>query len=56
MFNVHDEQRSGRPSVMSDDLVQNVDQKNFAKDGVLQFQNFRASLHKFHALFYTRLS
>jgi hypothetical protein len=28
MFNVHDEQRSGRPSVVSDDLVQSVDQKN----------------------------
>jgi hypothetical protein len=25
--NVHDEERSGRPSVVSDDLVQNVDQK-----------------------------
>jgi hypothetical protein len=24
---VHDEERSGRPSVMSDDLVQSVDQK-----------------------------
>jgi hypothetical protein len=25
--NVHDEERSGRPSVVSDDLVQSVDQK-----------------------------
>jgi hypothetical protein len=25
--NVHDEERSGRPSVMSDDLVQSVHQK-----------------------------
>jgi hypothetical protein len=25
--NVHDEERSGRPSVVSDDLVQGVDQK-----------------------------
>jgi hypothetical protein len=25
--NLHDEERSGRPSVVSDDLVQNVDQK-----------------------------
>jgi hypothetical protein len=25
--NVHDERRSGRPSVVSDDLVQSVDQK-----------------------------
>jgi transposase len=26
-INVHDEERSGRPSVVSDDLVQNVDQE-----------------------------
>jgi hypothetical protein len=26
--NVQDEERSGRPSVVSDDLVQSVDQKN----------------------------
>jgi hypothetical protein len=26
--NVHDEERSGRPSVVYDNLVQNVDQKN----------------------------
>jgi hypothetical protein len=25
--NFHDEERSGRPSVVSDDLVQNIDQK-----------------------------
>jgi hypothetical protein len=25
--NIHDEERSGRPSVVSDDLVQSVDQK-----------------------------
>jgi hypothetical protein len=25
--NVHDEELSGRPSVVSDDLVQNIDQK-----------------------------
>jgi transposase len=30
--NVHDEQRSGRPSVVSDDFVQNVGQK-FVKNG-----------------------
>jgi hypothetical protein len=53
--NVHDEERNGRPSVVSDDLVQSVDKK-FAKDGVSQFQNFRVDFHKFHALFSTRLS
>jgi hypothetical protein len=26
---VHDEERSDRPSVVNDDLVQSVDQKNF---------------------------
>jgi transposase len=29
--NVHDEKRSGRPSVASDDLVQNVDQKMYER-------------------------
>jgi TusA-related sulfurtransferase len=27
--NVHNEERSGQPSVVIDDFVQNVDQKNF---------------------------
>jgi hypothetical protein len=27
--NVHDEERSGWPSVVNDDLVQSVDKKNF---------------------------
>jgi hypothetical protein len=45
----------GRPSVVSEDLVQNVTKK-FVKDGALQFQNFRVNFHKFHALFSTRLS
>jgi hypothetical protein len=53
--NVHDEERSGRPSVVND-LVQSVDKKKFTKDGVSQFQNFRVDFHKFHALFSTRLS
>jgi hypothetical protein len=35
---VHDNERSGRPSVMSDDLVQSVDQKKFLKDSASQFQ------------------
>jgi hypothetical protein len=53
--NLHDEGRSGRPSVMSDDLFQNADQK-FVKDGASQFQSFRVNFHKCHALFSTRLS
>jgi hypothetical protein len=27
--NVHDKEQSGQPSLLSDDLVQSVDQKNF---------------------------
>jgi hypothetical protein len=53
--NVHDEEQSGRPFVVSDDLVQNVDQK-FVKDGASQFQNFLANFQKCYALFSTRLS
>jgi hypothetical protein len=41
-------------SAVSDDLVQNVDQKS-VKVGISQIQNFRVNLHKFHALFFTRL-
>jgi transposase len=52
---VHDEERSGRPSVVSDDLVRSVDQK-FVKDGALQFQDFRVNVHTFQALFSTGLS
>jgi hypothetical protein len=37
--NVHDEEQSGQPSVVSGDLVQSVDKK-FEKDGSSQFQNF----------------
>jgi hypothetical protein len=44
--NVHDEERSGRPSVVSDDLVQS-NNKIFVKDGVSQFQKFRVNFHKF---------
>jgi hypothetical protein len=50
--NVHDEERSGPPSVVSDDLVQSADQK-FVKDGASQFQNVRVNFHKCHALFIT---
>jgi hypothetical protein len=52
---VHDEERSVQPSVVSDDIVQSVDQKS-VKDGASQFRNFRVNFHKFHALFSTRLS
>jgi hypothetical protein len=52
--NVHDEKRSGRPSVVSDDLVQ-VLTKKFVKDAT-QFQNFRVNIHIFHALFSTKSS
>jgi hypothetical protein len=54
--NVHDEERSGRSSVVSDDLVQNVDQKNFVKNRASKFQNFHVNFHKFQVLFSTRLS
>jgi hypothetical protein len=52
---IHDGQRSGRPSVLSDDLVQMLTKK-FAKDGASQFQNFHVNFHKFRSLFSTRLS
>jgi hypothetical protein len=48
--NVHDEEQSGRPSVVSDNFVQSVDQLNCKRS---QFQNFRVNFHKFHALFST---
>jgi hypothetical protein len=52
--NVHDEERSGQPSIVSDDLVQSVDQIS-VKDGASQFQNFLVNFHKFHSLFLTIL-
>jgi hypothetical protein len=45
----------GWPSVVSDDLVQSVDNKS-VKNGASQFQNFRVNFHKLHAVFSTRLS
>jgi hypothetical protein len=45
----------GRPSVVSDDLFQNVNKKS-VKNGVSQFKNFLMNFHKFHPLFSTRLS
>jgi hypothetical protein len=53
--NVHDEERSGWPSVVNDDLVQSVDQKICERQH-LQFQNICVNFHKFHTLFSTRLS
>jgi transposase len=37
LTNVHDEEQSGRPSVVSEDLVQSVDQK-FVKDDTSNFR------------------
>jgi transposase len=53
--NVQDEERSDRPSVVSDDLVQNIRGKNCER-WRLKLQNFRVNFHKFHALFCMILS
>jgi hypothetical protein len=53
--NVRDEERSCRPTVVSDDLVQSVDQQ-ICEKGLSQFQNVRVNFHKFHVIFSTRLS
>jgi hypothetical protein len=53
--NVHDEDQSVQPSVVSDDLVQ-VLTKKFVKDGTSQFPNIHVNFHKFHILFSMRLS
>jgi hypothetical protein len=45
----------GRPFVVSDDLVQNVDQVS-VKDSTSQFHNVHVNFHKFHTLFSMRLS
>jgi hypothetical protein len=50
------EERSGRPSVVSDDFVQIVDRKKLVKDCASQLQNFHVKFHKFNALFSTTLS
>jgi hypothetical protein len=52
---VHDEERSGQPSVVSNDLVESVDEE-ICKDGASQFQSFRVNFHKFHILSSMRLS
>jgi hypothetical protein len=44
-----------QPSVVSDDLVQNVDKK-VVKDGISQFENLYVNFCKFHTLFSTILS
>jgi hypothetical protein len=43
------------PSVVSDDLVQSVDQI-IVKDHASQYQNFRVNFHKFHAFSSTGFS
>jgi hypothetical protein len=43
-------------SVVSDDLVQSVDQNIFMKDGASQLQNIHVNFHRFQALFCTRFS
>jgi hypothetical protein len=53
--NVHDEERSGRPSVMNDDLAQSVDQK-VCERCHFTISKLCVNFHKFHALFSTRLS
>jgi hypothetical protein len=45
----------GRRSVVSDDLVQNIDQ-NTVKDSASEFHNFHVNFNNFHALSPTRLS
>jgi hypothetical protein len=44
--NVPEEERSGRPHVVSDILFK-VLAKKFVKDGASQFQNFRVNFHNF---------
>jgi hypothetical protein len=53
--NVHDEEQSGQPSVVSDWLVQSVDQK-ICERRHHNFGNFCVNFHTFGALFSTRLS
>jgi hypothetical protein len=51
---VHDEELTGRPSAVYNDLVQSVDQQ-FVKDSASQFQIFHVNFHKLPALYSTRL-
>jgi hypothetical protein len=50
--NGYDDEWSGWSSVVSDDIVQSVDQ-NFVEDGTSQFQNIHVNFHTFHALYET---
>jgi hypothetical protein len=52
---VHEEERIGRPSVLSDELVK-VSNKQSVKGGASQFQNFHVNSHKLHEVFSARLS
>jgi transposase len=54
--NVLDEEWSDRPSLVCDDLIQSVDKEKNVKDDASQFQKFHVTIHKFYALFSTRLS
>jgi hypothetical protein len=47
---VDDEKRSGRPPVVSADLVQNVHQESYERRR-FAIRNFRVNFHKFHTLF-----
>jgi histone-lysine N-methyltransferase SETMAR len=53
--NVHDEERSGQPSIASDNLVQSVDQKNCERRR-FTISELSCASPKFHAVFSTRLS
>jgi hypothetical protein len=53
--NVHKEQRSGWPSVVSDILFQVV-RKKLEKDSASQFHNFCVNIHKYYTLLSIKLS
>jgi transposase len=53
--NVNDDERSGRPSVVSDDLVQVVHQK-LCERRASQLRNLCVNFHKFHAFSCTGLA
>jgi hypothetical protein len=54
--NVRDEERSVRSSMMTNNIVQHVDEKKIVKEGVSQFQNFHVNFPTFHVFFTTTLS
>jgi hypothetical protein len=55
LTNVHDEEQSLQPSVVSDDLVQSVDQK-ICERWHFPVLDFDVNFHKYHTLFCMRLS